>query len=63
MTRKEEFLFQLIDRVSVFSDNFYTHILEFNLDEQEEFMSEEIIKKIESISNDLGDLYQMIGNL
>lgn len=63
MDRKEEFQLQLLDRVSVFSDNFHTHILEFDLDNQEEFMNDEVAKKIESISNDLGDLYQMIGNV
>ena len=63
MTRKDEFQLQLIDRVSVFSDNFHTHILEFDLDNQEEFINDEVAKKIKSISNDLGELYQMIGNL
>ena len=63
MSRKDEFQLQLLDRVSVFSDNFHTHILEFDLDNQEEFMNDEVAKKIESISNDLGELYQMIGNI
>lgn len=66
MTKKDEFLLQLIDRVNVISNRFDTNVTEFVGDEKEinknYFSTKEIDDKIKSISNDLGDLYQMIGN-
>lgn len=67
MDRKDEFLLQLIDRVFIISQGFDDNILglcERAKDpDEEEYITKEIEDKIESISNDLGELYQMIGNV
>ena len=67
MNREDEFLLQLIDRVSVASQSFDSYIDVFCQDEKQfngsNFLTKEIELKIRLISDNINELYQLIGNI